>query len=337
MRKLFIICFLIVPALFLYSQQSVFEYVEGEVSIKRISGDFVSAEIGDSLIPGDSVITGLDGFAELSLESSSKITINNDTVFVFSQREKKEEKKSIFMIVLGKIGFKFDRLLHEPDIQTPASIAGVRGTEFIVVSALDGSALYVVSEGSVAVESEGGLVVLETAEGVSVPLGETPGEKYEVKIGSEDFSAWLKRGQEEFLKNPTAVLSRISDKLQEYSYQAGDFYNMYEISSEELTVMREKLFEIGDEQGNEAKSIFYQSDVFPKEIQTSNLVLNYRFYALSALSLRRHVLGPMYVAMKTKYITDSQNVRFLDFLDEYERFLRIFEKDVVPYLVEADI
>jgi hypothetical protein len=65
--------------------------------------------------------------------------------------------------------------------------------------------------------------------------------------------------------------------------------------------------------------------------------LNYRFFALSALSLRQYVLSSMYIDMKTKYILEVNNKIYSDFIKEYEKFLKIYESNIVPYLVEADI
>jgi len=336
MKKLFLSITLVLFPVFIFCQ-SQFVYLEGEVSIKRASGELVEAQFEDLLNYGDSVITGIDGFAELSLENSSKITIDSDTVFMLSKKEKKGEKKSIFMVVLGKIGFKFNKLLNEPDIQTPATVAGIRGTEFTVVSALDGSAMYIVDEGSVAVESEGTLVVLNMEEGVEVPIGEEPGEKFEVKIGNVDFSGWLDEGNNQFKNDPAGVLSGVTEKLIEYSEEAATFYNHYEASFSILSEMRDNMVNIEKEKGSEAKSDYYKSEIFPKETETSNFVLNYRYYALSALSLRRYVLGSMYIDMKTEFILDSDNPVFVRFIEEYEKFLQVYEKNVVPYLVEADI
>ncbi len=337
MKKIILLINIILLPVLIFSQQSRFEYVEGEVSIKRASGSLFEAQIDDVLYVGDSVITGFDGFAELTLENSSKITIDSETVFVFSQKEKKGQKKNIFMVVLGKIGFKFDRLLHEPDIQTPATVAGIRGTEFTVVSALDGSAMYIVDEGSVAVESEGSLVVLDMEEGVEIAIGEEPGDKFEVKVGSMDFSSWLDEGNQQFQKDPIGVLAGLTDKLIEYGDEADIFFQHYEASFSILTEMRGNLMKIGEEKGDIAKNEFYNSDIFPKEMETSNFVLNYRYYSLSALSLRRYVLSNMYIDMKTKYILDRENPAYIRFIEKYEKFLQVYEKVVVPYLVEADI
>lgn len=337
MKKILTILYIILLPLMIFGQQSRFEYVEGEVSIKRASGVLSDAQIDDVLNVGDSVITGYDGFAELALENSSKISIDSDTVFIFSQKEKKGEKKNIFMVVLGKIGFKFNRLLHEPDIQTPATVAGIRGTEFTVVSALDGSALYIVEEGSVAVESEGSLVVLTMEEGVEVAIGEKPGDKFEVKIGSMDFSNWLDEGNQQFQKDPIGVLAGLTEKLIEYGDEADTFFQFYESSFAILSNMRDANIKIGEEKGNKAKVEYYNKEIFPKETETANFVLNYRYYALSALSLRRYVLGSMYIEMKTKYILDTSNPEYFEFMKEYEEFLSIYEQIVVPYLVEEDI
>ena len=335
-KTILVICLLLLPFL-IYSQQSRFTYVEGEVNIKRASGDIFEAYIDDVLNIGDSIITGEDGFAELNLESSSTISIDSDTVFIFSKKEKEEKKKSIFMVVLGKIKFKFNRLVNEPDIQTPATVAGIRGTEFTVVSALDGSALYVVDEGSVAVESEGTLVVLQTEEAVEVPIGEAPGDKFEVKIGTVDFSGWLDEGNRQFADDPAGTLAGVTDKLIEFTEDAQIYYSQWEKSFAELTGLREKMLEIENLKGAEAKGEFYKTEIFPKETITSNFVLNYRYYALSSFSLRRYVLSSMYIDMKVKYILDTKNIEYTSFISEYERFLKIYENNVVLYLVEADI
>jgi hypothetical protein len=335
MKKILIILALLSP-FSLFCQQSVFTYVEGEVSIKRASGELIDAFIDDKLNLGDSIITGADGFAELNLENSSTITIDSDTVFIFSRKEKQGEKKSIFMVVLGKIKFKFDRLLNEPDIQTPATVAGIRGTEFTVVSALDGSALYVVDEGSVEVEAQGSVVVLNTEEGVKVPVGNKPGEKFEVKIGKVDFSGWLDEGNNQFEKDPAGTLAGVTERLIGFAEEAETFYNSFEESFTELKGLEVELASIGIENDSEKKE-FYDKNIIPKKHITSNYVLNYRYYALSALSLRQYVLSSMYIDMKTKYIVDNENELYKKFIQEYYIFLKIYEEKVTPYLVDADI
>lgn len=336
MKKILILLALMIP-LSLYSQQSTFTYVEGEVSIKRASGELSEAAIDDKLNIGDSIITGEDGFAELSLENSSTISIDSDTVFIYSKKEKKGEKKSIFMVVLGKIKFKFDRLLNEPDIQTPTSVAGIRGTEFTVVTALDGSALYVVDEGSVAVEAKGSLVVLNTEEGVEIPVGDQPGDKFEVKIGSVDFSGWLDEGNQQFENDPAGTLAGVTERLIAFSDEALFFLKGFQTARKDLDLAYIEMDKIAQEKGDEAKADFYKSTIQAIASLATNNALNYRYYGLSAMSLRRYVISSMYIDMKTKHILKTNNRNYVDFLSEYDNFLNIYEENITQTLVEADI
>ena len=70
---------------------------------------------------------------------------------------------------------------------------------------------------------------------------------------------------------------------------------------------------------------------------TTTQALNYRYYALSALSMRRYVLGRMYMNIKTLTIMEQDNREFAAFLEEYERFLELYEREITPGLVRADI
>ena len=103
--------------------------------------------------------------------------------------------------------------------------------------------------------------------------------------------------------------------------------------SNQLEKLREELFKLeGD-----AKTEFYNEKVAPLDVQESYLKLNTRYYAISALSLRRHVVGMMYVNIRTTYIMDQHNSVYLDFIKEYGNFLSVFERKLVPFLVKADI
>lgn len=330
-NKFILLILLFIPTA-ICAQQSLFDYLEGDVRIKRSSGEMFEASLGDYIYIGDSVITGYDGYAELTLGNSSKISIDKETVFRYSQKEQQKEKRNIFLVVLGKIGFKFDKLLQEPEIRTPATIAGIRGTEFTVITALDGTSLFIVDEGAVSVESEGTMVVLEQLEGVEVPIGETPGEKFDVLVGQIDYDSWLDENNENFYKDPINTIKDMTLKLEDFVNEADSFFMLYERNSEDLSSKREEL-----KDKTEDREDFYKSEVFPRELETGNNILNYRFFALSSLSLRRHVISEMYVHMKTKYLLDLENPLYQSFLSEYEKFLRIYEQSVVKYLVESDI
>jgi hypothetical protein len=82
---------------------------------------------------------------------------------------------------------------------------------------------------------------------------------------------------------------------------------------------------------------FRDSTVFPLMLTQATLILNIRYYALSSLSLRRFVLGGMYMQLKTRHPLDPSDPALTGFLEAYTRILKDFEDSIVPQLVEADI
>jgi hypothetical protein len=67
------------------------------------------------------------------------------------------------------------------------------------------------------------------------------------------------------------------------------------------------------------------------------MVINKRYFALSALSLRRFVLGRMYLLVKAQYSGVPEDPGFAEFLQVYQRIVKYHEDHIVPHLVEADI
>jgi hypothetical protein len=221
-------------------------------------------------------------------------------------------------------------------INTPSANCGVRGTVFRVFSGADGSSLVAVEEGVVEVESNGKTVALEVEEGVEVIPGETPGEKFKVLGRELDFREWDDKKFNNVMDNPMTAIMRVETRLNDFIEKLNTSFNAYTESFNRLTKEREKLFSFTEEQKKE-KNEFYKKTVFPLEVETSNLFLNVRYFALSALSLRRYVLGRMYIMIKTNSIKNIENQVYQDFLAVYKRILSLFETEIVPHLVEADI
>jgi hypothetical protein len=70
-------------------------------------------------------------------------------------------------------------------------------------------------------------------------------------------------------------------------------------------------------------------------LQTANAVLNYRYYALSAFSLRRYVLGPLYVRLRARSLAAEQP-GYIEFLAAYDAALAEYKAVFGPYLGDAD-
>lgn len=310
-------------------------YVEGSVDLKTASGDLDWADIGMPVETGDSIITGYDGYAELEMEDGSTVKVSEDSIFALSSYEEEGESQNSFNCVLGSVQYKFNRAIKtgEPRITTPATVCGVRGTEFTVVSGLDGSAMYVVDNGLVAVTAQGEEVLLGELEGVRVDAGEAPGEIFPVLRGQVDFSQVRAEAEQRFLDSPAASMKIMTSQLEAYIAEMEAANDLRLEQKAYLTELREKMAGMD----KEAKQKFYKETVFNEEVKITYMALNIRYYSLSALSLRRFLVGSMYVNLRTKYIMDSKNEVYQAFLYEYEKFLNVFENKVIEYLVMADL
>ena len=335
MKKL-LLCLVVAGIAFrLAALEGEIVYIDGTVDLKTKSGDLEWADIGMLVETGDSIITDYDGYAEVEMEDGSTVKISEDSIFALSSYESGGATRNSFQCVLGSVQYKFTQAVkdNEPRITTPTSVCGIRGTEFTVVSGLDGSALYVVDDGSVAVSAKGEEVVLGAQEGVEVAPGSAPGEPFPVMRGSIDFSQVRQDAKERFLGDPAVYMRVMISQLEEYLQEIDTYENAFKALSIEVLDLREQLFKLeGD-----AKNKFYKENLEEKDIQSTFLRLNMRYYAISSMSLRRHLVGNMYTQIRTQYIQDKSNPNYLAFMEEYKKFLDLYEKKLVPYMVKADI
>ena len=317
------------------AQNSDVVYVDGWVDLKDSTGTY-ELMIGDRVSTGDTIITDYDGTAELEPQSGSRIVIKPNTVFTIKELDDNGKSRPVLSTTVGAVSFKFNRMTQEPAVTTLTTVAGIRGTEFTVYAGADGSSLFVVESGAVEVSSSGESVMLEPEEGVEIPAGGAPGEKFKVMKGKIDFAEWNSEKIENMMADPAAALENFSGQLDSLASSLEEWSSRYTESKaklDELRARQKELFDSGEaEKGRELN----KNEVAPLEYHNSRLVLNYRYYALSALSLRQHVLSSFYVRMKTAYISDRNNSVYLGFLDSYRKLVKDYEQRVVPWLVQAD-
>jgi len=312
-------------------------YTEGDATTRYKDGTQNDTSIGDVLNTGDSVKTGADGQVEMD-QKGVTIRVNHGTVFTLMEVDQGDQKSPVMSVALGSIRFRYNKLTgQEPLVRTNSAVLGVRGTEFTVFSGADGSTLIAVDQGQVNVEAEGKSVQLAAAEGVEVPLGKPPGDKFAVPKEKIDFSKWNDDKLNAMLSDPMAAMKSIEDTMATYVKNTVDYSNLYQQYMARLLVERANLAKIQKEQGDVAALKYSDSVVAPLSLQASNLGLNVRYSALAALSLRRFVAGRLYVFMKERYITNPHDVAYSAFLTEFGTFLNGFEEAIVPYLVKVDI
>ena len=316
---------------FLFGQSSEVDYVEGWVDVKDNSGDIFELFIGDVVSSGETVITGEDGLAELIPASGSRIIIQPGTVFTVGERMVRGSKQSVLSCTLGQVSYKFDRMTGaEPHIATPSMICGIRGTEFTVAAGADGTSIIVVDSGAVEVSSQGASVLLAAQEGVEVKPGEVPGVKFPVLRGAMDFDEWSSGRIEVMLADPLGALDRMAVQLEDLMDEMEDYRRFYEdrqVLIGEYNTQLDQLITEGDEA---AYQKFFKETLRPAQVEASNLVLNYRYYALAALSLRRHVMTGLYIRMKIHFMGYTGDPLYGEFLERYSSILKTFEDRVTP-------
>ena len=312
-------------------------YTEGDATTRYHSGVQQDTSVGDVLNTGDSVKTGDDGLVEMD-QKGVTIKVSHGTVFTLMETAQGNQNAPVLSVALGSIKFRYDKLTgQEPLVRTNGAVLGVRGTEFTVFAGADGSTLIAVDSGQVTVQAEGQSVELASAEGVEVPLGKPPGDKFAVPKEKIDYSKWNDDKLSAMLADPLAAMQSIEQTMAGYIKNTIDYTNLFNEYTEKLAVERVNLARIQKEQGDAEALKYSDSVVAPLTVQTSNLGLNTRYAALAALSLRRYVAGRLYVFLKARYITNPHDATYDDFLSRFKTFLDGFEEAIVPYLVKVDI
>jgi hypothetical protein len=338
MKRLMIIlitlCFISVG---LWALDGEIVYVSGTVDFRSASGRLDYADFGMILREGDSLITGYDGEAELSLPNGSTVNISPDTVFTFSRASLSPggQPENVFDVVRGQVAFKFNRLGdQEPSVRGRSAVAGVRGTEFTVVVGADGQSLFVVSEGAVEVSAAGRSVELAPSEGVQVNLETGVGEKFPALEGEIDFSGFLAEADANALADPAGTLAKLITLMEEYL----DAAESYRLEFDESRMIQENLQEdiaALREEGKEEEADRLVEVFQIEKGRASTAGLNYRYYVLSVQSLRRFVVAELYVSQRSNsFIGSAQEIEFMQL---YELFREIYNERTTRLFVVADV
>ena len=320
----------------LMSQDAGVVYLEGWPSL-RSGGSSRELDFGLAVRPGDSVLTGRRDFVELD-QGGNTIRINADTVFTLREIERGGRRETVMTNTVGSVAYRFQTLAgRQQQVGTTTAVAGVRGTEFTVYAGSDGSSLFLVDTGLIEVESAGISVEVTADQGVEVLSGAAPGPVFERLGRPLDFSDWNQERIDATLDSPADAARRIQARLRFFQDEMTTLYALLEERREDLTSAREAMAEQRETLDDDALRRFRRDNIDPITAETRVLFLNYRYHALSALSLRRYVLGSMYMQLKSRYILNPRDPKMVDFLAIHREILDEFEETTVPRLVPADI
>jgi len=313
-------------------------YVEGLPYVRDASGDERDIYTGDVVRAGDTVITEAGDFAELEAAGYT-VKIDENTVFSVREIEDGGQKTDVLSIALGKLSFSRDKFLgNEPRLATSSAICGVRGTNFAMLAGVDGSSLIIVEEGAVEVIAAGERVAVSKDEGVEVVTGSAPGDKFKTLERQIDFSTWNQGRLDTFLEDPVAAANKVKTQMESFIAEIKTIHPIYQEKMLKLIEERQKVRDLIQNKSKEEGEKYYKENVFPLEIDTTYHYLNIRYYALSALSLRRFVSGRMYAIIKARTIMSLGNPIYIRFLEIHQSILDIFEAEVVEhFIVQADI
>jgi hypothetical protein len=253
------------------------------------------------------------------------------------EKELDGKPKGMLAVTLGSVKMKYERLTGtEPLIQSVGCIAGVRGTELTVWAGADGASQFIVDSGLITVEAFGKTVELGPDEAVVVLNGQQPGDKFTVHRDQIDFSTWDEGRIEVLLADPLLALAGMSERLAYCAANVADYYGRFLKVSARLEAERAQAVKVGEEKGKDAQQEYDREFVRPLVLEKSSLVLNYRYFGLAALSMRRFVGSRMYLMLKVKYAAAPQDPAWPLFTEQYAAFVADFEKSIMPVLVDAD-
>lgn len=128
-------------------------YVEGFVERGR-EGSWLTLEIGDSIEADDSIRTGPDGSCEIQFGSSAALRIQPSTLFIVNAIALSSATSQVQgSLAIGTVLNKVSKLSGNDSytIRTETSVAGVRGTDFVVSTDSVNGTTVSVKSGTVAV------------------------------------------------------------------------------------------------------------------------------------------------------------------------------------------
>jgi hypothetical protein len=336
MKRTFTTLSLLLVATGLFAISAKVVDTDGPASARLMSGKTEKVAIGRTYSTGDSIRTGKDGLVELSQEGLT-IRVGPSTVFTLMEKELAGKPKGVLAVTLGSVKVKYDRLTgSEPFIQSVGCIAGVRGTELSIVAGADGASLIVVDSGLVSVEAFGKTVELGPDEAVEVINGQPPGDKFTVHRDQIDYSTWGEERIESLLADPLTAVAGMRERLSYYAANVADYHGRYLDVSARLQAAREQAVKVGEEKGKDVQQAYDREFVRPLVIENSSLVLNYRYFGLAALSMRRFVGSRMYLMLKVNYAAAPDDPAWRSFSEQFTAFVADFEAVIMPVLVDAD-
>lgn len=183
-------------------------FLSGICFVKPANQVYLPLKMGNVIRSSDTIKTDPESSVEIKLYSGNRILIEGDTVLrIESSLLEKNSYTSIGLLV-GRIQLLVSKLTPNKEVfnvNTLATVAGIRGTKFSVSSAEDGTTLIEVSEGIVQAETDSETYTLSKGTISEIYI---TGEKKDLKK-RPNYMKWREKIIERIRKNPEAALLKI--------------------------------------------------------------------------------------------------------------------------------
>lgn len=145
--------------------------VQGTVESQRVGEtQWQPVKLNDTYFPGDKIRVQPRSRADLALLDQSVLRLNENTTITVEAV--KEERTGVVDLLRGAVHF-FSRGPRSLEVQTPFTVAGVRGTEFFIGVEPD-RALLTIFEGTVVAENPAGSLTLTGGQSAVAEAGKAP-------------------------------------------------------------------------------------------------------------------------------------------------------------------
>ncbi|MBI9101997.1 MAG: FecR domain-containing protein [Spirochaetales bacterium] len=227
-------------------------YLEGIVDIHR-DGEIIELfdnDVGMEVYNQDLIETGDDGILEVEMityrNSGTKVVVSENTAFFFEISGGSRGTKATLPMLSGSLAFKVQKLAgnEELNVQTGTAVMGVRGTEFEVVSAPEGSVLVVCVEGQVACEDDNNRQQLAQAGRVVEKRSGERIRKVDVDVGDERLykEFWVGQREQVFKAGAPTFIRAYSQQYLSLQPQFAEAY-------QKVIANRDLLLRYGQESG----------------------------------------------------------------------------------------
>ncbi len=165
--------------------------INGILEFRRTSSDdWTSAKVKDNLSNGYQLRTQTGDKAMIAYTSGTRVLINENTnIEIQADIASPGEKPSVerTRIMIGEI---YNQVKGNYEVETPSSVASVRGTEFNVSSTLDEDT-YIGVEGIIEIMNEFGSVILSQLQTTTVARDQAPEDPTDISQDEvDDATAW---------------------------------------------------------------------------------------------------------------------------------------------------